>query len=310
MLDHCPSAVGNDGQHRAGTIAIVGRPNVGKSTLLNALMGFKLAIVTPRPQTTRNRIAGIKTMRGAQFVFLDTPGIHHPRGDLNRRLVGIARRALAEADVVLLVIDSSTGIERQDREVARNLRAAGTPAVTALNKMDLIARARLLPLMETLGDLVPGSEIVPVSALRNQNIDTLLGTLRKVLPVGPALHPDNEVTNQTQWFIAQEVIREKVFELTHAEVPYATAVVVEDFSERRRPRAERPLHYIRATVLIERPSQKAIVIGEGGRRLKEIGRRARVELEGFLGGRVFLELYVKVAQGWATNPVVLHEIGL
>jgi GTP-binding protein Era len=310
VIDHRPSAVSDDGQHRAGTVAIAGRPNVGKSTLLNALMGFKLAIVTPRPQTTRNRIAGIKTIRGAQFVFLDTPGIHHPRGGLNRRLVSIARRAVAEADVVLLVIDSSTGVDRHDREVARNLTAAGTPTVTTLSKMDLIARAELLPLMETTRDLVPGSEIVPVSALKNENIDTLLGVLRKVLPVGPLLRPENEVTDQTQCFIAQEMIREKVFELTHAEVPYATAVIVEDFCERRQSKATRPLHYIRATVLIERPSQKAIVIGERGRRLKEIGRRARVELEGFLGGRVFLELHVKVAQGWGTNPVVLHEIGL
>ena len=310
VIDHRPSAVSDDGQHRAGTVAIAGRPNVGKSTLLNALMGFKLAIVSPRPQTTRNRIAGIKTMPGAQFLFLDTPGIHDPRGGLNRRLVSVARRAVAEADVVLLVIDSSTGVDRHDREVARNLTAAGTPTVTTLNKMDLIARSELLPLMETLGDLVPGSEIVPVSALKNENIDTLLGVLRKVLPVGPPLRPENEVTDQTQCFIAQEMIREKVFELTHAEVPYATAVVVEDFCERTQSRAKRQLHYIRATVLIERPSQKAIVIGERGRRLKEIGRRARVELEGFLGGRVFLELHVKVAQGWGTNPVVLHEIGL
>ena len=310
VLDYRPAEASGDGQHRAGTVAIAGRPNVGKSTLLNALMGFKLAIVTPRPQTTRNRIAGIKTIRGAQFVFLDTPGIHDPRGGLNRRLVSIARRALTEADVVLLVIDSSTGVGRHDREVARNLTAAGTPTVTTLNKMDLIARCELLPLMEKLGDLLPGSEIVPVSALKNENIDTLLGVLRKVLPEGPALRPENEVTDQTQCFIAQEMIREKVFELTHAEVPYATAVVVEDLCERIQSKAKRPLHYVRATVLIERPSQKAIVIGERGQRLKEIGRRARVELERFLGGRVFLELHVKVARGWGTNPVVLHEIGL
>lgn len=305
-----PVAANQGEDHRAGTVAIAGRPNVGKSTLLNAVMGFKLAIVTPRPQTTRNRIAGIKTTSRSQFVFLDTPGIHDARGGLSRRMVSIARRAVAEADVVLLVIDSSRGVERQDCEIARNLNDAGARTVAALNKMDLVARAELLPLMETLGQLVPGAEIVPLSALKNENVDTLLEALRKLLPVGPPLRPADEITDQTERFIAQELIREKVFQLTHAEVPYAVAVVVEDFRERAQKAGKAPLLYIRATVLITRSSQKGIIIGEGGRRLKEIGRRARLELEKFLGKRVFLELHVKVAQGWDTNPTVLHEIGL
>lgn len=291
-------------------VAIAGRPNVGKSTLLNALMGFKLAIVTRRPQTTRNRIAGIKTTPGAQFVFLDTPGIHDAHGTLNRRLVSIARRAVAEAEVVLLVIDATAGIEAQDREIAQDLRAAGTPTVAVLNKMDLVARSELLPLMQTMGDLAPGSDIVPVSALKNENLDTLLDALLRLLPVGPPQRQADEVTDQTREFIAQEIIREKVFQLTHAEVPYDTAVVVEEFCEREQAPGRRPLMYIRATVLIERPSQKAILIGERGQRLKEIGRRARLELEGILEKRVFLELYVKVAEGWNTNPKVLREIGL
>ena len=310
MPEHGGTAAGDGGHHRAGTAAIAGRPNVGKSTLLNALMGVKLAIVTPRPQTTRNRIAGIKTTAEAQFIFLDTPGIHDSRGGLNRRLVSIARRAMAEADVVLLVIDSGCGIARQDREIAANLTAAKKPTVAILNKMDLIPRAQLLPLMETMGNLVPGIDIVPVSALKNENIGTVLGVICKLLPLGPPLRPANSVTDQTECFIAQETIREKVFQLTHAEVPYAAAVMVEDFLERKPSPPRRPLLYIRATILIERPSQKAIVIGERGQRLKEIGRRARLELEGFLGKRVFLELHVKVEPGWDTNPTVLHGIGL
>jgi GTP-binding protein Era len=302
---HGPTSVA---ETRTGTVAIAGRPNVGKSTLLNALMGIKLAIVTPRPQTTRNRIAGIKTTPGAQFVFLDTPGIHDPRGALSRRLVDIARRALSDADIVLLVIDAHDGIVRHDREIAAHLAGAHITTVAALNKMDVIRRSQLLPLMETMGTLLPGSDIVPVSGLQGENVDVLLGVLGNLLPHGPFLYPEDEFTDQTERFIAQEIIREKVFQLTHAEVPYAAAVVVEEFRER--PTDKGPLLYIRAAVLIARSSQKGIVIGEGGRRLKEIGRLARLELEQFFGKRCFLELFVKVEKGWDTNPAVLHEIGL
>lgn len=273
-------------------------------------MGVKLAIVTPRPQTTRNRIAGIKSLAGAQFVFLDTPGIHDPRGTLSRRLVRIAEQTLGEADVAILVVDSQAGIGRHEREIAATLQAAATPTVVALNKMDLIARSRLLPLMEEMAGMLPDREIVPVSAFNGENVDTLLRLVRAELPVGPSLYPEDEITDQTERFIAQEIIREKVFEFTHAEIPYASAVVTEEFRERDVRRGVEPLLYVRATVLISRTSQRPIIIGKGGQRLKEIGQQARLELERFFRKRVFLDLYVKVEPGWEANPGVLREVGL
>lgn len=283
---------------------------MGKSTLLNALMGVKLAIVTPRPQTTRNRIAGIKSLPDAQFVFLDTPGIHDPRGTLSRRLVRVAEQTLGEADIVVLVVDSRAGIRRQEREIAAALREEESPTAVALNKMDLIPRNRLLPLMEEMAALLPDRELVPINAVTGENVDVLLGVLRTLLPVGPSLYPEDALTDQTERFIAQEMIREKVFQYTRAEIPYASAVVTEEFRERAvRPDAK-PLVYIRAAVLISRKSQRPIIIGKGGQRLKEIGRRARLDLERHFGKRFFVELFVKVEPGWEANPQVLHEVGL
>jgi GTP-binding protein Era len=301
--------VSDDRAHRAGVVTIAGAPNVGKSTLLNALMGKKLAIVTPRPQTTRNRIAGIKTLADMQCVFLDTPGIHEPRRALNGRLVAIARRAITEADLLMHVFDARWGIQHCDRQIARDFVAAKTPAVVVLNKMDLIRRGRLLPLMESIGALAPGSECVPVSAMTGENVDTLLGVVQRLLPAGSAMWPATQITDQTERFLAQERIREQVFQQTHAEVPYAAAVVVEEFTERD-PGSSRPLLYIQATVLVARRAHKPIVIGAQGQRLKEIGSLARLELEALFGKRVFLELYVKVDEEWENNPSVLREIGL
>ena len=296
--------------YRAGSIALLGRPNVGKSTLLNALMGVKLAIVTPRPQTTRNRIAGIKTTADAQFVFVDTPGICDPRrAPLGRRLVEVSRAAMREADTIALLIDSAKGLTAADRAVVAGIAAERAPAVVVLNKMDLIARPRLLPLMETMAALLPTCEVIPVSALTGENLDTLEGVLRRHLPCGVPLYGEDDLTDQSERFIAQEVVREKVFELTRDEIPYACAVVTEEFKERVSPE-KAPVLYIRATILISRPSQKGIVIGRGGERLREIGTRARVDLERFFARRVFLDLYVKVESGWETNPTVLREVGL
>jgi GTP-binding protein Era len=295
---------------RAGHVAIVGRPNAGKSTLLNALMGVKLSIVSPRPQTTRNRIAGIKTVPGAQFVFLDTPGIHDASGALGRRLVHTARTALADADVALLVVDSRAGAGAVESEIAALLTHAGTPIVIGLNKMDLVARPHLLPLMAALSTILPGCEIVPVNARDGQNVDTVIAAVRRLLPVGPQLYPEDEMTDQSERFIAQEIIREKVFTCTRDEIPYASAVITEEFCTRE-PRADDPpLLYVRATVLVARPSQKPIVIGRGGQRLKDIGQQARLELERFFGRRIFLQLYVKVEKGWDANPAVLRQVGL
>jgi GTP-binding protein Era len=298
------------GEHRVGFVAIVGRPNAGKSTLFNAMMGVKVAIVSPKPETTRNRIVGVKTETDAQFVFLDTPGLHDPKGALSRRLVQTARSALSEASVALLVVDSRAGVGQPERDVAEAVARNGTPAVVALNKMDLVPRSRLLPLMETLAGLLPGSEIVPVSARDGDNVGTVLGVLRKLLPAGPRLYPEDTLTDQTERFIAQEMIREKVFELTHAEIPYASAVLTEEFSERPPRPGAAPLLYIEATILVARPSHKPIVIGKGGQRLKEIGQQARQELELFFDRRIFLQLHVKVEKGWDANPAVLRRVGV
>jgi GTP-binding protein Era len=310
--DPAPAAAPSSGPHRAGTVALVGRPNAGKSTLLNALVGVKLSIVTARPETTRNRVAGVKSLPGAQFVFLDTPGIHDPRrGVLSRRLVEIARAAMQDADAIAVIVDSAAGVGGNERSIVEAIRSAGVPALVALNKMDAVARSRLLPLMDTLGRLLPGREIVPVSGLTGENLPELEGCLRALLPVGPPLYPGDDLTDQPERFLAQEMVREKIFQLTHAEVPYASAVVTEEFTERSAPRGGgRASLYIRATVITSRPSQRAIIVGRGGAHLKTIGTRARHDLERFFGRRVYLDLHVKVEKGWETNPTVLREVGL
>ena len=288
--------------HRAGYAAIVGRPNVGKSTLLNALVGAKVAIVTPKPQTTRNRVVGIRTLPDAQVVFLDTPGIHPARSLLNRRMVDVARQALAEADVVIPLVDASAGVTEGDRE----LIASRAPTLVVLSKRDRVGPAALLPLMKTLGELVPGREIVPVSARSGENVDLLLERVVAALPEGPRFYPEEDFTAETERFLVQEIVREQLFLQMEQEVPYGTAVEVEEFTEK----PEKGLVAVRATILVDRPTHKGIVIGTGGQRLREIGRRARLELEALLGTKVFLSLYVKVEPGWAENPRRLRELGL
>src|SRR5439155_797218 len=219
--------------HRAGYAAIVGRPNVGKSTLLNALVGAKVAIVTPKPQTTRNRILGIRTLPEAQVVFLDTPGIHEARSLLNRRMVEVARQALDDADVVVLVVDATAGVTPADRELARGLGALARPTVVVLSKLDLVRPPVLLPAMEALGTLLPGREIIPVGARTGENVRVVLDAVVKALPEGPRLYPEDEYTAESERFLAQELIREQLFSQTEEEIPYGTAVRVEEFRAQR-----------------------------------------------------------------------------
>jgi GTP-binding protein Era len=292
--------------HRAGYVAIVGRPNVGKSTLLNALVGAKVAIVTPKPQTTRNRIVGIRTLPDAQVVFLDTPGIHEPRSLLNRRMVDVARQTLGEADVVLLVVDATSGVTPADRELAATLAGLASTTIVALSKRDRVGPPALLPLMATLGTLLPGREIVPVSGRTGENVSALLDVVVRALPESPRLHPEDEYTAETERFLVQELIREQLFLQTEEEIPYGTAVAVEEFTEK----PDRNVLVVAATILVDRPGHKGIVIGKGGERLREIGRRARLELEALFGVKVFLELFVRVEPGWARNPRRLKELGL
>jgi len=292
------------GGRRAGTAVIVGRPNVGKSTLLNALVGTKVAIVTPKPQTTRTRVVGFRTAPGGQVVFIDTPGIHAARSPLNRRMVETARAAIGEADLALLVLDAATGVLPADRELAAEV--GGMPTVVVLNKMDRLPRAGLLPLMAEMGTLLPGREIVPASASRGENVASVLAVVLGALPEGPPLYPEDEFTTEPARVLAQELVREQVFLATREEVPYATATVVEHFEEK----PDQELTVIAATILVEKPTHKGMIIGAGGTRLRDIGTRARLALETLLGTRVFLELFVRVEPGWATNPRRLAELGL
>src|SRR5206468_2294151 len=264
---------------------------------LTALVGTKVALVTPKPQTTRNRLLGIRTLPGAQIAFLDTPGIHEARSPLNRRMVETARQALAEADVVLLLIDAATGVTPGDRVLANTLAPLPATTIVVLNKVDRVARPELLPLMATLGELLPGREIIPASALTGENVDTVLGRVVEALPEGERLYQADEYTTATERFLVQELVREQLFRQTEEEVPYSTAVVVEEFTEKPEPH----VLVVRATILVDRPSQKPIVIGAGGRQLREIGRRARLEMEALFGKRVFLELFVRVEPGWAKS---------
>ena len=292
-------------EHRAGFVTLVGRPNVGKSTLLNRVVGTTLAAVADKPQTTRNRIVGILTRPDAQLVFVDTPGIHHAKTPLNARLVTTARQALGEGDVTVLVVDAAAGVTAADREVAAE--AAKRPRVViALTKSDLMARAAMIPVCAAAQALVPAADVVPVSGQTGDNVDRLLAILTDHLPLGPGLYPDDQITEQSERFLAAEIVRQKVIEQTRNELPYTTAVVVEAFREE----PERKLVVISASVIVERASQKGILIGERGQRVRDIGTAARVVLEECFACRIFLELHVKVVPGWSKNPRVLGELGI
>lgn len=292
--------------YRAGFIALVGRTNAGKSTLLNQLLGRKLAIVTPKPQTTRHRILGVATRPDGQFIFVDTPGIHDPRNLLGERMLDVARKSLAESDVALWVIDARVGIGEEDRRFLGKLAKEKRAVVVALNKIDLLKPAELLPMLQELSDGLPGLHVVPISARRGENTEELLATLAETLPESQPLFPTDFETDLPERFFAAEMVREQLLLTTHQEVPYQAAVQIEDFQEK----IEKNLVVIHAQIVVARTSQRAIVLGDKGSRIKEIGRRSRVELEAFLGVRVYLDLHVKVDSRWFARPRSLAELGL
>lgn len=293
--------------HRCGFVALIGRPNVGKSTLLNRLVGAQIALVTPKPQTTRTRIIGVRTEPRAQFIFVDTPGIHRRQNSLlNRQMVDTALRAPQDADITLFLVDAGRGVTAVDEQIARRLVPSCAHVLIGLNKIDVVGKADLIPLLERLGGLLPDSEVVPFSALEGNNTQELLHAIRAVLPTGPALYVEDDLTDQSERILAQEIIREQLFSQTQQEIPYATAVVVDRFEDV----AERSLLRIYATVYVERPSQKAVVIGHKGARLKRIGQAARQHLEAFFDSRIYLELFVKLSKGWTNNRGMLREFGL
>ena len=286
---------------RSGYVTLLGRPNTGKSTLLNALVGEKVAIVSPRPQTTRTRIQAVLHREDAQVIFLDTPGVHNPRTRMNQEMMRAVRDALEGVDLLLVLVDSSRPTNEEDEMTVEIARKFSGPSFLILNKIDLIQKQALLPLIDRFRQLHNFSEYIPVSALRAENLDLLQRKIIEYLPEGPALFPEDTFTDQPVRFMAAEIIREKILHETREEVPYATTVVVEQFEE---PQGENGLARIRALILVEREGQKGILIGAKGQRLKKVGQEAREELEALLGCRVFLELFVKAQPDWREHPGV------
>lgn len=288
---------------RCGTVALVGRPNVGKSTLLNRLVGQKLSITSRRPQTTRDSVVGILTRPDAQFVFVDTPGVQSAHGSrLNRYMNRSATQALEQVDAVALVLEALR-FGPADRKVLAAI-PDGVPVVAVVNKIDRLAdKSALLPFLATLAAAYPFREIVPVSAETGVQTEALLGALRALLPEGDLIYGEDELTDRSERFLAAELVREKLFRLLGEEVPYATAVEIERFEQ------EGELRRISASILVERSGQKPIVIGKGGEKLKAIGTQARQDMEKLFGGKVFLELFVKVREGWMDNAAILRRLG-
>jgi GTP-binding protein Era len=290
---------------KSGFISILGRPNVGKSTLFNRLLGDKIAIVAEKPQTTRNRILGIKNVEGGQFIFLDTPGIHPARSELNQRMVRAAIASGQDADVLLFLIEAAAPLIEKDQQMIESLRGSSGVPFLVINKIDLVRRKNLLPLMDQYQKLHPFKEILPISAITGEGIDILLDEILKVLPESPPYYPEDMVTDQTERFWVSEIIREKVIHQSYQEIPYSTAVTIEEFKEH----PEKKLVVIKGTIHVERDSQKKILIGKGGQKLKKIGEAGRKEVEAFLGIRVFLELWVNVEKNWTQDPHALNRLG-
>jgi len=289
---------------RSGFVAVVGRPNVGKSTLVNRLIGEKVAIVSDKPQTTRNRILAVLNRPDGQVVLFDTPGIHKPMHRMNERMVQAALSSLGQVDLALWVVDVTEEYGPGDRYVKEVLARSGKPVMLALNKIDLIPKPRLLPLIDQYRRLLDFVEVIPLSALQGDNVDVLGERLVAHLPEGERLYPEEFLTDQPERFFVAEMVREQILRHTREEIPYSTAVVVDSFKEGD------PLVRIEASILVERSSQKGILIGRGGGMLKAIGSAARREIEAFLGTKVYLGLFVKVREGWREDPAVLDEMGL
>jgi GTP-binding protein Era len=292
---------------RCGFVALIGRPNVGKSTLLNRLVGMKLAIVSDKPQTTRNRIAGVRNYEAGQAIFLDTPGIHRPTHRMNVRMVDAAVEGIQQADVVALVADATDShAGGRERFILERLGRTAAPVVLVLNKVDLVPRPTLLPLIDRWQQRHTFTEFIPVSALSGENVDRLERVILEHLPEGDALYPTDYLTDQPERFFVAEAVREKVLELTHAEIPFSTAVVVDRFEEAD----DRGIMRFYCSILVERESQKPILVGRGGEMIKRIGTAARCDLETFFEARVYLDLRVKVASEWREDGRLLDELGL
>ncbi len=291
---------------KSGYVSIIGRPNVGKSTLLNSLLGEKVAIVTPKPQTTRNRIRGIKNLPNAQIVFIDTPGIHRPRERLGEFMVKEATLALKDIDLAIVMVEPrlpELADERLIDVVKTSRNKFQFPVILVINKIDTVKKAELLPIIDEYSKLMDFSEIIPISALKGDGLDILLQKVVEYLPEGPKYYPDDIVTDQLERFMVSEIIREKIMNLTEDEIPYSVAVEVTQWEEKE------GIIIISANIYVEKDTQKGIIIGKKGAKLKSIGTEARKEIEGLLGTKVYLELWVKVKEAWRKKPGALRELG-
>ncbi|MFS0751409.1 GTPase Era [Oceanobacillus sp. 1P07AA] len=290
--------------YKSGFLSIIGRPNVGKSTFMNKVIGQKIAIMSDKAQTTRNKIQGVYTTDDAQMIFIDTPGIHKPKHRLGDFMVQIAEDTLNEVDSILFMINADEGYGRGDQYIIDLLQKVNSPVFLIINKIDLIHPDKLLPLIEKYKSLYDFEEIIPISALEGNNVDHLVDVLKKHLPEGPQYYPEDQVTDHPERFVISELIREKVLHLTKEEVPHSIAVVIENIEKNENEKL-----LIQATIVTERSSQKGILIGKQGSMLKNIGKQARRDIEALLGSKVYLELWIKVKKDWRNRQNQLHEFG-
>ncbi|WP_374721689.1 GTPase Era [Peribacillus tepidiphilus] len=291
--------------YKSGFISIIGRPNVGKSTFLNRVIGQKIAIMSDKPQTTRNKVQGVLTQNDAQMIFIDTPGIHKPKHKLGDFMMKVAINTLKEVDLILFMVNVEEGIGRGDEFIIEKLKTVKTPVFLVLNKIDQVHPDELIPLIEKYKERFDFQEIVPISALQGNNVETLLTQIKEILPEGPQYYPADQVTDHPERFIISELIREKALHLTREEVPHSIAVVIDSIKKME----ESETIHVMATIVVERDSQKGIVIGKQGKMLKEIGQRARQDIEHLLGSKVFLELWVKVQKDWRNKLSQLRDYG-
>ncbi|MGP0688701.1 GTPase Era [Priestia aryabhattai] len=294
----------SNNEFKSGFVSIIGRPNVGKSTFLNRVIGQKIAIMSDKPQTTRNKIQGVYTEDQAQIVFIDTPGIHKPKHKLGDFMMKVAQNTLKEVDLILFMINATEGLGRGDEFIIERLKDTKTPVFLVINKIDEIHPDELFSIITNYKDLYPFAEIVPISALQGNNVERLLDQIKQQLPEGPQYYPADQVTDHPERFIITELIREKVLHSTREEIPHSIAVVMDSMQRR-----DNGAVYVGATIIVERDSQKGIVIGKQGKMLKEVGRKARADIEALLGSKVFLELWVKVQKDWRNRASHLRDFG-
>ncbi|WP_413362788.1 GTPase Era [Lysinibacillus sp. 3P01SB] len=296
----------NDNGFKSGFISIIGRPNVGKSTFLNRVIGQKIAIMSDKPQTTRNKVQGVLTQSGSQMIFIDTPGIHKPKHKLGEFMLKVAKNTLREVDVIMFMVNAEQKIGKGDEFILEMLEGNKTPVFLVINKIDQIHPDELVDIIASYKDKYPFAEIVPISALQGNNVENLLSAIEKYLPEGPQYYPADQVTDHPERFIISELIREKVLHLTREEIPHSIAVVIDKI---KRDEENQDKIRVQATIMVERDSQKGIVIGKRGALLKEVGIKARKDIEMLLGSKVYLELWVKVQKDWRNKQTHLRDFG-